>query len=56
MDPNDPFTFLLQAIIGGVVETVAGTAIAGGPRRVQRGKALLGLVERQPTNRSGHAA
>lgn len=48
MDPNDPFTFLLQAIISGVVETVAGKAIDGGPRWAQRGKALLGLVERQP--------
>jgi hypothetical protein len=43
MDPNDPVTFLLQAIISGVVETVAG-------------KALLGLVERQPTNKSSHVA
>ena len=48
MDPNDPFTFLLQAIISGVVETVAGKAIDGGPRWALRGKALLGLVERQP--------
>jgi hypothetical protein len=36
MDPNNPFTLILQAIIGGVVETVAGSDYSGtSPNRPQ---------------------
>lgn len=55
MDPNDPFTLILQATIGGVVETVAGKAMEGAPRLVQRAKALLSMVERQPISASEQA-
>jgi hypothetical protein len=55
MDPNDPFTLILQAIIGGVVESVAGKAMEGAPRLMQRAKALLGMVDRQPISASEQA-
>ncbi len=55
MDPNDPFILILQAIIGGVVESVAGKAIEGAPRLVQRGKKLLSMVEHQPLSANEQA-
>ncbi|MCO5213330.1 MAG: SUMF1/EgtB/PvdO family nonheme iron enzyme [Caldilinea sp.] len=48
MDPNNPFAFLIQAIIGGTVEAVAGKALEATPRAAERARALMSLVERQP--------
>ena len=55
MDPNNPFSFLIQAIIGGVVEAVAGKALEGTPRVAARGRTLLSLVERQPLSATEQA-